>query len=289
MEAFIQWWQNLPGNIDPVIFQIGSFRLQYYGLMYLIAFLLTYFLTKYRIKTESNRFPYSEEFIKNIMTYAFVGVLIGGRLGYVLFYNLEYFIDHPLEIILPFDFENGMRFTGISGMSYHGGLIGVIIACAIFARKNKVDYWNLADLFGPAVPLGYTFGRLGNFINGELYGRITDSWIGMQFPSAPDSRLRHPSQLYEAFFEGIFLFLVLWAIRKFPLPKGAMMPAYLFGYGFVRFFIEYFRQPDSHLQFVFLNFTMGQILCLGMMISALILYWYLKKNQPKPERSEPNS
>ncbi len=208
---------------------------------------------------------------------------MGGRLGYVIFYNLPYYLQHPLEIILPFRFgEGGMQFTGISGMSYHGGIIGAITGCAIFTRRFKADFWNLADLFFPAAALGYTFGRLGNFINGELYGRVTDAAIGMYFPTSPDPTvLRHPSQLYEAFFEGIVLFAVLWTLRRFSLPKGTMASLYIFGYGFVRFFIEFFREPDTHLGLLFLGFSMGQILCLAMMAIGVGLYLYLARNQPK--------
>jgi phosphatidylglycerol:prolipoprotein diacylglycerol transferase len=139
-----------------------------------------------------------------------------------------------------------------------------------------LTFWDVADLYAPVVPLGYTFGRLGNFINGELYGRVTTSAIGMYFPLAPTRQLRHPSQLYEAFFEGIFLFVVLWNIRKINAPRGSMLAFYLFGYGFVRFFIEFFRQPDAQLGFVFLSFSMGQVLCFFMMTAAICLFFYLR-------------
>jgi phosphatidylglycerol:prolipoprotein diacylglycerol transferase len=211
------------------------------------------------------------------MTYMILGLIIGARLGYVLFYHLSYYLRHPLEIILPFSYSNGFQFTGISGMSYHGGLIGAIIATGFYVHKSKIDFWNLADLFLPAIPLGYTFGRLGNFINGELFGRVTSAPIGMYFPLAPDKQLRHPSQLYEAFFEGIFLFLVLWSVRKIKMPRGAMLALYLIGYGIVRFFIEYFREPDAHLGFVILFFSMGQILCALMVASGIILFLYLRR------------
>jgi len=164
-------------------------------------------------------------------------------------------------------------------MSYHGGLIGVIFAAWYYVRKEKLDWWNVVDLYIPAIPLGYTFGRLGNFINGELYGRLTTSPIGMYFPMAPAGELRHPSQLYEAFFEGIFLFAILWSIRKIKLPKGAMLALYLIGYGVVRFFIEYFREPDAHIGFVFLSFSMGQILCSLMIAGGIFLYFYLWRRE----------
>ena len=152
-----------------------------------------------------------------------IGVIVGGRLGYVLFYNLAYYLRHPLEIFLPFRWEGGFAFTGIAGMSFHGGLIGVLFGAWLYVRRNRLDYREVADLFAPAVPLGYTFGRLGNFINGELFGRATDWPIGMYFPGAPDMALRHPSQLYEAFFEGLVLFALLWALRRRDMPRGAML------------------------------------------------------------------
>jgi len=254
MTDLLYWWQHLPENISPVIFEIGWFRLQYYGLMYLVAFAM-----------------------KDMAVNMILGVIIGGRLGYVVFYNPGYYLRHPLEIILPFAFSNGITFTGISGMSFHGGLICLLIAAWLYIRKAGLSFREMADLFAPAVPLGYTFGRIGNFINGELYGRITTSPIGMQFPQAPGPALRHPSQLYEAFFEGIFLFAILWLVRKRPFPRGAMLSFFLIGYGTVRFFIEYFRQPDDHLGFVWLSFSMGQVLCGAMVGSGVLLFLYFRK------------
>ena len=278
MYDFQTWWQHLPQNISPVIFEIGSFKLQYYGLMYIVAFAITYILVVYRLKNEK-RFEFSKDHVKDIMTYLIIGLIVGARLGYVLFYNFSYYLEHPLEIILPFSFSNGMTFTGISGMSYHGGLIGAALAAWIYFRKTKLNWWSGVDLFVPAAPLGYTFGRLGNFINGELFGRVTTSAIGMYFPMAPAGELRHPSQLYEAFFEGIFLFTLLWSIRKIKMPVGAMLAIYLVGYGLVRFFIEYFREPDSHLGLVLLSFSMGQILCFLMIAAGIFLYVYLWRRE----------
>jgi phosphatidylglycerol:prolipoprotein diacylglycerol transferase len=244
--------------------------------MYIVAFAITFFLVLYRVKRE-DRFEITTDQIKDLSTYMILGLVIGARLGYVLFYNLSYYLKHPLEIILPFSFSNGVTFTGISGMSYHGGLIGIILVSWLYIRKAKLDWWSVVDLYLPAIPLGYTFGRLGNFINGELFGRVTTSSIGMYFPLAKAGELRHPSQLYEAFFEGIFLFAVLWSIRKIKMPKGAMLAFYLIGYGTVRFIIEYFRQPDDHLGFVLLSFSMGQILCALMIAAGMALYLYLQR------------
>jgi phosphatidylglycerol:prolipoprotein diacylglycerol transferase len=280
MIEFLEWWQQLPSKMDPVIFTIGPIKPQYYGLMYLVAFGLTYFLVLYRIKRE-NRFEATRDQVADLTTYMILGLIIGARLGYVLFYNLPYYWRHPLEIFLPFDFSNGIKFIGFSGMSYHGGLIGVILATWWHIRKAPLDFWKMVDLYVPAIPLGYTFGRIGNFINGELYGRITTAPIGMVFPQAPTSELRHPSQLYEAFFEGLFLFVILWNLRNVKAPRGAMLAFYLFGYGVVRFVIEYFRQPDAHLGFVWLSFSMGQLLCLLMMTAGLLLFVLLWKRRNK--------
>jgi len=282
MIEFWEWWQQLPGKMDPVIFRIGPIKPQYYGLMYIVAFATTYFLVIFRIRHES-RFPATRDQIADLTTYMVLGLIVGARLGYVLFYNLSYYFRHPLEIFLPFDFSDGLTFVGFSGMSYHGGLIGVILAAWLYIRRTNLNFWEMVDLYLPVIPLGYTFGRIGNFINGELYGRITSAPIGMVFPQAPSSELRHPSQLYEAFFEGIFLFIVLWYLRNLKGPRGAMLAYYLVGYGTVRFVIEYFRQPDAHLGFVWLSFSMGQILCLLMILGGLLLFVFLWRREHSPK------
>lgn len=283
MQEFWSWWQHIPEGIDPVLFQIGWFRLQYYGLMYLVAFAVCYGLVRHRVRTE-DRFGLSAEQAGDLLLNMVLGLVVGARLGYVLFYNPVYFLRHPWEIVLPFDLSDGFAFTGISGMSYHGGLVGVLAAAVWTVRRRGLDFWRAADLFAPAAPLGYTFGRIGNFINGELYGRPTEAPVGMFFPQSPGDARRHPSQLYEAFFEGIFLFALLWALRKQPLPKGAMLPLYLIGYGTVRFFIEYFRQPDAHLGFVLFSFSMGQVLCAAMIAAGALLLAYRFRAGRVPDR-----
>ncbi len=284
MGDFLFWWQHLPEHMDPVILEIGSFKLQYYGLMYIVAFAITYILASHRLRRE-DRFRIDADGLQGLMTAMILGLIIGARLGYVLFYNFSYYLHHPLEVILPFEFSGGIRFTGITGMSYHGGLIGVVVATVIFVRKNRLDFFGMADLIVPCIPLGYTFGRVGNFINGELFGRVTTHPIGMFFPFAPGPGRRHPSQLYEAFFEGIVLFVVLWAVKNRVTTRGAMLALYLMGYGLVRFFIEYARQPDAHLGFIFFSLSMGQLLCLAMILAGGWLLLYLKKLQaPSPGR-----
>lgn len=277
MDDFLNWWRWLPFNINPVLVELGPLKLQYYGLMYIVAFGITYLLVLHRIKHET--FGASPEQVKDLATYMILGLIVGARLGYVVFYNPAYYLSHPLEIVLPFSFSNGVAFTGISGMSYHGGLIGVILFSWWYIRKAGLDFFEMADLVIPAIPLGYTFGRIGNFINGELYGRATTSAIGMYFPLDPQKALRHPSQLYEAFLEGIVLFSVLWPLRKRQGPRGRMLGFYLLGYGLVRFFIEYYREPDAHLGFVFLSLSMGQLLCAAMILTGISIYLYLRRKE----------
>jgi len=279
MNDFLYWWQNLPALMDPVIFSVGGFAVRWYGTMYIVAFAVVYLLTLYRLKTEKTGF--TKAFAGDALTWAMVGVVLGGRLGYILFYGLEGFFADPLGTLLPWaSSSGGCSFAGITGMSYHGGVIGVVLAMWFFCRSQKKGFFESFDLFIPSLPLGYTFGRLGNFINGELYGRVTDAAVGMYFPMAQTLELRHPSQLYEAFFEGIVLFLLLWSLRKKSPYPGFLSGLYLFGYGFVRYFIEYFREPDAHLGFVFLNLSMGQVLCFAMMLAGAAILLLQKKPSP---------
>ncbi len=273
--GFWHWWQHLPEKMSPILFELGPLKIHYYGLMYIMAFGVTYMVVSYRIKTEKE-FDITNEMAQGVMSAMIIGLLIGARLGYVVFYNASYYLKHPLEIILPFSFSNGFTFTGISGMSYHGGLIGTIIAAAIYFKKHQLSFRKMADLFIPAIPLGYTFGRIGNFINGELYGRTTDGVFGMYFPGAPSNLLRHPSQLYEAFFEGIVLFIILWFIRKKLKYQGTTLAIYLAGYGIARFFIEFAREPDAHLGFIIFSLSMGQLLCISMIVLAIATYFYVR-------------
>lgn len=275
LNQFLKFWNHIPEHINPALFQIGQFQLRYYGLMYVIAFSVVYLLVLYRVNNE--KYEYPKIIIQNYFIWAILGVMIGGRLGYVLFYNLKYYTSHPLEIILPFNFTNGFHYTGIGGMSYHGGLIAVLLATILFCYKNKINFWHFTDLLVPAIPLGYTFGRLGNFINGELYGRVTTMPWGMYFPLDPTYQLRHPSQLYEAFFEGVFLFVILWLLRKRSPFNGFLISLYLIGYGTVRFFIEFVRQPDTQLGFILGPFTMGQLLSFSMILGGSVVFLMKKK------------
>jgi phosphatidylglycerol:prolipoprotein diacylglycerol transferase len=262
------FWTDLPSRIDAVIFSIGTYEARWYGLMYVVAFAIVLFLINHRIRTE--RLP-PNDLPLSFATWAIIGVLFGGRLGYVLFYDPGMLRQNPLNIILPIDFSSGIKYTGIAGMSYHGGLLGVTLAFILFCRRRRVRMLPLADLFASAVPLGYTFGRLGNFINGELYGRVTSVPWAMRFPMDPTGQLRHPSQLYEAFGEGLLLFVVLWVTRRKAPFAGFTTGLYLLGYGCIRFLIEFVRQPDDHLGTVVGVFSMGQVLCAAMIVAGVAL------------------
>lgn len=266
---FRHFWQSLPGHIDPVFLSFGFFQVRYYGLMYLIAFYVVYRLILRRVKREA--LPYTEESIQDYLLWAVLGLLAGGRLGYVVLYNPGYYCANPLEIILPFDMSRGFRYVGISGMSYHGGFIGVLAATILFCRKRGIDFWRFTDLVAGEIPLAYTFGRIGNFLNGELYGRITDLPWGMYFPADSLGALRHPSQLYEALLEGVVLYAAICLLRKKAAFGGYVFALYIMGYGIARFFIEFTREPDPQLGFILGPFTMGQVLCIGMIMAGGVI------------------
>jgi phosphatidylglycerol:prolipoprotein diacylglycerol transferase len=205
--------------------------------------------------------------VENLYFYLILGLVIGARLGYVLFYDLKMYLADPLEI---FAIWHG-------GMSFHGGLIGVLIVGILFSWKNKKSFWKIADLFIVTAPIGLGFGRIGNFINGELYGRVTQVPWAMIFPTDNDHLPRHPSQLYESALEGGVLFLILWFLKDKKLPTGGLLAIFLSLYGLFRFFVELFREPDPQLGFILGPFTMGQTLSAFMIIGGIILFLYLKR------------
>lgn len=263
-------------NIDPVIFSIGPLSVHWYGLMYVIAFFTSYMLVK--VQAKRHNFTQLEENIDNLNTVLIICVILGGRLGYVLFYNLAHYIKSPMEIVATW---NG-------GMSFHGACALLIVGGFIYCRKQKLDFWKTADIYVATVPLGLAFGRIGNFINGELYGRVTDVPWGVVFPYG-GTLPRHPSQLYEAFLEGVILFIVLWSLRNKPwqntrfIPHGSILAFFLIGYGLLRSFVENFRQPDAQLGFVVGQITMGQVLSGSMIIFGLIL-WAFRIHQSAKSR-----
>jgi len=229
--------------------------------MYLLGLTIAYFVIKFR--AASQKVLLTKEQIYDLIVYAAVGVFAGGRLGYTLFYNLPYYLDHPAKIVAVWE----------GGMSFHGGLLGTILAVWLFARRRGFSFYTIADLATLCVPIGLGLGRLGNFINGELYGRPTDvSWC-MVFPGG-GPECRHPSQLYEAGLEGGLLFVVLWLISRQPTPPGTMCWSLITGYGLCRVIVEFFREPDMHLGFIFGPFSMGQVLSAPMiLIGAVMLAW----------------
>lgn len=273
------FYQNLPLHINPIALKIGFFSLTWYSLMYLVTFIIIYFLLKWRVKNDSKIFPDFVLVFKNIenfFVYAIIGIIIGARLGYVFFYDPHFFLQNPWQIISPFNAEG--NFVGIYGLSYHGGLIGIIIASIFFAKKYEVNFWRLADFIVPAIPLGYFFGRLGNFFNGELYGRLTEKSWGMYFLDENSNiMLRHPSQLYEALFEGIVLFLILWLLRNNQRIMGKLLPFYIFLYGLFRFVIEFFREPDSQIGLILGFLSLGQIFSLVMIAVSVAMCVYIDK------------
>jgi len=285
----LDYYQNIPLHIDPTAFTVGFFSIGWYSLMYIVAFGVVYGLLRYRIKydRESSKFQNKlqttnhelQTLIFDFLMYALSGVLIGGRLGYVLFYNLPYYLHNPLAIVSPYDFSTG-ALTGIYGMSYHGGLAAVLIATVIFVKKNKVNFWKFADFIVPAIPAGYFFGRIGNFLNLELYGRVTGSWVGMHFPlwTGAGPLLRYPSQLFEALLEGFLLFGILLTIRNKPKFGGGYFTAmYLIGYGIARIAAEFFREPDEQIGFILRYVTLGQILSLAMILAGGAIYFQRRR------------
>lgn len=254
-------------DIDPVIFSVGPLSVRWYGLMYLIGFALAMWLANRQAEKPNS--GWTKEQVSDLLFYGMLGVILGGRIGYVLFYQFSYFIENPLYL---FRIDQG-------GMSFHGGTLGVITAIAIFAWTRKKSLFEVGDFVVPLVPLGLLAGRIGNFINGELWGRVTDVPWAFIFPTGgPEPR--HPSQLYEAFLEGLVLFLILqWFIKK-PRPAGSVAGVFLLGYGTFRFIVEYFREPDAHLGLFAGVISMGQILSLPMVIGGLgLLIWAYKKPQ----------
>lgn len=261
--------------INPVALQLGPLKVHWYGVMYGLGFILTYFIVKAQVKHRELELTDSD--IADFIMYLIMGVIFGGRLGYILFYNLQDYVAHPLEIFAVWH----------GGMSFHGGLIGTIVAGWLFCRKFKLKFLELADIVMVAVPLGLGLGRIGNFINGELWGRQTDAPWGMIFQHAPLVNgmqvARHPSQLYEAGLEGLVLFLLIYLLSRFRPRPGTLLGVFLMGYGVIRFSLEFLREPDQQLGMLFGGaLSMGQLLSIPMVVGglALVLWAYLRRPTP---------
>ncbi len=245
--------------IDPILLKIGPLKIHWYGVMYLIGFLGAWLLARYRAKRSGGL--WTAEQVADIVFYSIVGVLIGGRLGYVIFYNPADYFTNPADIFKIWD----------GGMSFHGGLLGVIAMLYIYARKIGKNLFQVADFIVPMVPIGLGAGRIGNFINGELWGKASTLPCAMVFPTDPTGMPRQPSQLYEFFFEGIVLFIILWLYSRKPRPRMAVSGLFLLFYGIFRFLVEFVREPDAQLGYLCWGWvTMGQLLTIPMIIIGII-------------------
>jgi phosphatidylglycerol:prolipoprotein diacylglycerol transferase len=262
-------------HIDPIALQIGPLAIHWYGLMYLAGFGLAWLLGRWRIQHHPTPTGLTLRDLEDIIFYGVLGVVLGGRLGYVLFYKFDDYLARPLSI---FEVWQG-------GMSFHGGLIGVTLAMLYFARRRGQPLLAIGDFIAPLIPLGLAAGRLGNFINGELWGRPTDLPWGMIFPGAQDGTPRHPSQLYEMGLEGFALFALVWWFARKPRPTGQISAVFLMGYGLFRFLVEFTREPDDFLGLLAGGLSMGQLLSLPMILIGLALFiWAARRSSPAPTR-----
>nr|BDT26944.1 prolipoprotein diacylglyceryl transferase [Bacteriovorax sp. HI3] len=252
-------------NLDPVILDLGSLQIRWYGLMYVVGFIIAGVLLKKLVK--DNFFKVEEAKIDSLITTMIVCMFIGARFAYVFIYNWDYYADHMMELLAVWK----------GGLSFHGALAGLCVGGYIFGRQNKLTWFEVMDSIALAGAQGLFFGRMGNFINGELYGRPTTSWVGIIFPNGGGLAPRHPSQLYEAVLEGIVLSIILWMMKSKVKVYGMISAAFIALYGIFRFIVEFYREPDTQLGYYFGFLTMGQILCFLMIIVGVAVGIYAKK------------
>ena len=270
-------------DIDPIIFSIGDLALRWYGVSYLAGFVVVWWLGNRRARTHPGGWQTEE--ISDLVFYGALGAVLGGRIGYVLFYNFEYFLSDPIYLVQMWK----------GGMSFHGGLLGVVTAMVLFARKRKRRVIDVFDFLAPLCPIGLGFGRLANFINMELPGRVTDGPFGLIYPCEAvralnpmcigewENAARHPSPLYQAFSEGLLLFVLVWFVSARPRQAGLVSGVFLMGYGTFRICTELLRSPDAHIGFVAFEWlTMGQLLSLPMVMAGMLLWWW-SRSQSTPQ------
>ncbi len=272
----MNWWNNIYYHFNPIAFNLFGFNIHWYGLMYVTALLVALYTASWIVKKD--KLPISKEELDAYFIWVEIGVILGARIGYILFYDphTTYYLTHPWQIFNPFS-EDGV-FVGIRGMSYHGALIGFIIGNYLFSIKHKFNPYFLLDISAIAIPAGYFFGRVGNFLNQELFGRETTLPIGINVNGV----LRHPSQLYEGVLEGILIFIIIYFYRKRKRFDGELISLYGFLYGVTRFISEFFREPDSQLGFICCGWiTMGHFMSIILIFASSILYFYLYKRYKK--------
>lgn len=251
-------------RIDPVFLSIGPLQFRWYGLMYVLSFVSTYFIIRSEVKRK--QLSLTADDVADLVFYGAMGVVLGGRLGYILFYNLGFYLANPLKLFAVWE----------GGMSFHGGFLGVVLSLLVYARRKKIPFLTTADMAALCTPVGLGLGRIGNFINAELYGRPTDVPWGMIFPGS-DGLPRHPSQLYEALLEGLVLFVIVRFASRKAEADGVAACTMCAGYGLFRFIVEFFRQPDAQMGIFFGFFSMGQMLSLPMFLLGSALVWRLSR------------
>jgi len=266
----IEFWQNIYAHLDPVAFRIGSLSVHWYGIMYVSALLIALMTAKWYAKKDN--FPISKDELDTYFIYVEIGVIVGARVGYIFIYssNLSYYLQYPWQMFNPF--VEG-QFVGISGFSYHGAVIGFLIGTWIFTIRHKFSFNKLMDLVALSIPLGYTFGRIGNFLNQELVGRETSLPIGIYVGEV----LRHPSQLYEAVLEGVLIWVILHFYRSKQRVEGELIALYALLYGVARIGAEFFREPDIQIGYLCCNATMGQLLSILMVVAGVLYFVYLRR------------
>ncbi|MDD3343483.1 MAG: prolipoprotein diacylglyceryl transferase [Sulfurospirillaceae bacterium] len=269
------FWNHIYEHFNPVAFSIGPFAIHWYGIMYILALLSALYAAKWIV--QKDHLNYSNVLLDNYFIWIEIGIILGARIGYILFYDphVDYYLAHPWQMFNPF--MDG-TFVGIRGMSYHGAIVGFVLGTWFFKLRHDVNVWGLLDIVALSVPVGYIFGRIGNFLNQELVGRPTDVAWGIYV----DGVLRHPSQLYEAFLEGVVVFIILFFYRKKKKVEGELVALYGFFYAVARFLAEFFREPDFQIGFVYGGWmSKGQALSILMALVSLILYLFIKKRTKK--------